>query len=306
MDPLLGDAIDALGYDGLPRDACRILQASKEKNPDACRPIAASSLRARCESYVAIIAGNPNLCPVNGSGKFAARDPVCLARASRDERMCAAASAGERARCRALVLGKKSECGSDEQCARQVDRYKSLLEKPTEKPALVSHMHVEVSDEKGAAVSSLDLDEVAAAGAVLRATPLGARISLGAPRTAAWQSPEAPSASPKLFLEVTMPANPHGATLAREASQKGGTTPHELSLGEHDLDLDLLIPKVGLLSAVLASDTKLDLRHVSVVEGDPVDFVLSTTLRDAPRTFRVKFEVQSFVREKIGPPERAP
>src|SRR6266542_6732339 len=82
MDPLLGDAIDALGYDGLPRDACRILQASKEKNQDACRPIVASSLRARCESYVAIIAGNANLCPMNGSGKFAARDPVCFARAS--------------------------------------------------------------------------------------------------------------------------------------------------------------------------------------------------------------------------------
>src|SRR5579859_5282351 len=97
MDPLLGDAIEALGYDALPRDACRILQAMKARNAEACRPIVASGLRARCESYVAIEVGKPNLCPVNGSGKFAARDAVCLARASRDERMCAAASAGERA-----------------------------------------------------------------------------------------------------------------------------------------------------------------------------------------------------------------
>ncbi len=281
MDPLLGDAIEALGYEGLPRDACRILQVSKDKNPDACRLIVASGLRARCESYVAIIAGNPNLCPANGSGKFTARDPVCLARASRDERMCAAASAGERARCRALVLGKKSECGADEACVRQVERYMRLLEKPAQKPALPMHLHVDVSDEKGAAVSSFDLDEVAAAGAVLRVTSLGTRISLGAPRTVAWPSPQDPLASPKLFLEMTMPPNPH-------------------------VDLDLSIPKVGLLSAILASDTKLDLRHFSAEQGDPLDFVLSTTLRDAPRTFRVKFDVQSFVREKSGAPQRAP
>jgi hypothetical protein len=282
MDPLLGDAIDALGYDSLPRDACRILQALRTQSAEPCRPIIASGLRARCESYVAIVAGKPNLCPINGSGKFAARDAVCLARASRDERMCAAVSAGERARCRALVLGKKSECGADESCARQVDRYKSLLEKPTEGPALPSHLHVEVVDDKGASgTSSFDLDDIAAAGAVLRATPLGNRIVLGSPKTSAWPASDAPSASPRLFFEVTMPSSPRQSTLAAR-----------------DLDLDLLVPKVGLLSAILAGETKIEVRQFSAEPTAPIDFVLTTTLRDAPRSFHVKLDVQTFVREK--------
>src|SRR5262249_3239300 len=50
VDPLLGDAIEALGYDTLTRDACRILQALKAKNTEACRPIASSALRNRCEA----------------------------------------------------------------------------------------------------------------------------------------------------------------------------------------------------------------------------------------------------------------
>jgi hypothetical protein len=291
MDPLLGDAIDALGYGGIVRDACRILLALKDKNIEACRPIVASGLRAKCESYVAIALGNPSLCPINGSGKFAARDTICLARASRDERMCAAASPGERARCRALVLGRRSECGADESCARQVDRYKSLLEKPEEGPPLPGHLHVDVSDEKGAPVNSFDLDAVAAAGAVLRVMPLGMRISLGTPKTAAWPAPDGPLTTPRLFLEVTMPST----------EQKPA-----ISLGPRDVDLDLLVPKVGLLSAVLANDTKLEVRHFSAEPKSPIEFVLSMTLHDAPRTFRVKFDVQSFVREKSGPTDRTP
>src|SRR5262249_3525706 len=144
-DPLIGDAIEALGYDALTRDACRVLQALKEKRSDACKPIVSSALRARCETYVAVLKGDPSACPSNGSGRLAARDPVCLARASRDERLCAAALVTERTRCRALVLGKKAECGQDEACVRQIERYKDLFEKPTSRPPLPAHLRIEVA-----------------------------------------------------------------------------------------------------------------------------------------------------------------
>jgi hypothetical protein len=123
-DPVIGDAIDALGYDTLTRDACRILQALKAKDAAPCKRILASALRARCESSVATLTGDLTLCPA--LGKLGARDPVCVARASRDERLCAAAAADERATCRALILGRASECAGNQGCIRQLERYWSL------------------------------------------------------------------------------------------------------------------------------------------------------------------------------------
>jgi hypothetical protein len=51
---VLADAVDALGYDTLVRDACRTLQARKAKDGDLCQPIIASSLRLRCGSQLAV------------------------------------------------------------------------------------------------------------------------------------------------------------------------------------------------------------------------------------------------------------
>ena len=62
-DPLLGDAMDALGYDTLTRDACRVLAALSAKSSEPCKPIVASPLRHRCESYVAVFTENPKACP---------------------------------------------------------------------------------------------------------------------------------------------------------------------------------------------------------------------------------------------------
>ena len=126
---MIGDAIDALGYDTLIGDACRVLEALKAKDARRCRPIAASSLRARCETNVAVLVGDPRLCPLTALGKGDARDPLCLARASRDERLCAAMISSERASCKAMVNGRADECHGDESCVRQVERWKWVLEK---------------------------------------------------------------------------------------------------------------------------------------------------------------------------------
>jgi hypothetical protein len=304
-DPLIGDAIDALGYDTLARDACRILQALKEKSPVACRPIASSALRARCESYVAIAAANPNLCPTNGGGGLAAREPVCLARASRDERLCAAAPVLERATCRALVLGQKAECGGDNSCVRQVERYRSLFEKPASHPALPAHLHVEVAPETSTpkqAATSFDLDDVAAAGAIVRVGAASTRIAVGSAKTPTWPEADSPDATPKAFLEVSVPAS---SIQGSAAGAKKNSPPPTLALGATDLRIDLLVPKVALLSALLASNATVELRQMSADPGAPIKLVLTTTLRDAPRTFRVKFDVETFVRERSAAPDTA-
>jgi hypothetical protein len=303
-DPLIGDAIDALGYDTLARDACRILQALKEKSPVACRPIASSALRARCESYLAVAAADPNLCPMNGSGRLAAREPVCLARASRDERLCAAAPVLERATCRALVLGKKAECG-DNSCVRQVERYRGLFEKPASHPALPAHLHVEVALETSTpeqAAKSFDLDDVAAAGAIVRVGAASTRIAVGSAKTPTWPEADSPDATPKAFLEVSVPAS---SIQGSAASAKKNSPPPTIALGATDVRIDLLVPNVALLSALLASNATVELRQMSADPGAPIKLVLTATLRDAPRTFRVKFDVETFVRERSTAPDTA-
>jgi hypothetical protein len=297
-DPLLGDAIDALGYDSLTRDACRILQALKAKTTDACKPIVASALRGRCESHVAVLTGDPSLCPAMNGGGLAAREPVCLARASRDERLCSAALATDRARCKALVLGRPGDCGRDPSCVRQVERYKSLLEKPSSHPAVATHLRIEVTEvsRSDAAATLLDIDEVAAGGAVVQLTDERVRLALGAPKSAAWLPAESPLASPRAFIEIAAPLDAVPG-LGNSKRKDAGAA---IELGPRDVRFDLLVPKVATLSAFTASERVLDIERLSTEPGGSIRFVLTSTLRDAPRVFRVKLDVETFVRERSG------
>jgi hypothetical protein len=135
------------------------------------------------------------------------------------------------------------------------------------------------------------VDDVAAAGAVVRVDAGGTRVLLGAAKTPLWPSPEALDATPKLFLEFSAPPTKKGAAVQ----------PSSAALGSGDLRLDLLVPKVALLSSVLASDAKVDVEQMSSDVGGPIKFVLESTLREAPRTFRVKLTVETFVRERASP-----
>jgi hypothetical protein len=307
-DPLIGDAIDSLGYDTLVRDACRILLALKDKNVAACKAIASSALKGRCETYAAVIAKDPNLCPLSGEGaRLATRDPTCLARANRDERLCAATLPSDRSRCRALVLGRTSECGQNPSCVREVDRNRSLIEKPENRPPIASRLHVEIAPDtpKGEERRSFDLDEVAAAGAALRVVGDKVRLSVGTPKNVSWPpSPNGPLASPRVFVELSLPSRSAEAS-ARGASRKKTASGSGVALGATDLRLDLLVPKIGLLSALTGAESKVEVRQLSTVVGEPIRFVLTVPLRDATNMFTVMLDVDTFVRERSGPVEPA-
>jgi hypothetical protein len=295
-DPVLADVVDALGYDTLVRDACRTLQALKARDGKLCEPIASSPVRQRCESQVAVLAGEPSLCPRLTGGMTGARDPVCLARASRDERLCAAAATGDRETCRALVFGRSNECGSDRACIRQVERFRSLLEKPARHTAFPARLHVELTGERGTSEhleASFDLDEIAAAGAIARSSGDKVRLLVGTPRSARWPTSESPQAKPQLFLALTVPAKGSSA-LASHADAEAG-----LLLGPTDLTLDLLVPKVGLLSGTLASDRRLVIEAGTLSAGSPLRLTLTAKVNDAPRVFRLKIDLESFVRDGV-------
>ncbi len=135
LDPLLGDALEAIGYDTFVRDACRVLDAARAKDPARCGAIDASSLRQRCESTVASVAGTPDACPwAVASRPELGRDAFCLAVASRDPRLCAASeSSAGRTTCEAIVRRDATGCGrlpgkaEAARCRRDVERWKGVV-----------------------------------------------------------------------------------------------------------------------------------------------------------------------------------
>ena len=80
IDPLVGDALDAIGYETFLRDACRMLDAMKAEDAKRCDAIDASSLRARCRARVAMVAGRADDCPLRSESEPAlGREPACVA-----------------------------------------------------------------------------------------------------------------------------------------------------------------------------------------------------------------------------------
>jgi hypothetical protein len=135
VDPLVGDAIEAIGYDTLVRDACRVLDAAKSRDPRRCESIDASTLRVRCQATVAEITGSADGCPFSIPGRFdLGREPASLALAAHDVRLCAAViETPARATCTAIAKHDPASCRSlplrsdQQRCARDEQRWRSVI-----------------------------------------------------------------------------------------------------------------------------------------------------------------------------------
>ena len=134
LDPLVGDAVDAIGYDTFLRDACRVLEAAKAKDAKKCDSIDASALRTRCRTVTAMVAGDADGCPLKAPSKpEIGRDATCVAAALRSPAMCAGAPKRDRASCEALVAHDGKKCDAlalDEDrasCARDAARFRAAL-----------------------------------------------------------------------------------------------------------------------------------------------------------------------------------
>jgi hypothetical protein len=135
LDPVLGDALEAIGYDTFLRDACRVVDATKANDVSRCASIDSSALAARCRATVAEVAGNPDACPWEiGDRPAVGRSPACLAVSIRDPRLCAGvADALERATCEAMLARDAGPCaklrghGAQARCARDAERWRGVL-----------------------------------------------------------------------------------------------------------------------------------------------------------------------------------
>jgi hypothetical protein len=139
IDPLLGDALRGIGYDTFVRDACRMLEAAKDRKRETCEKIDSSALRSRCQTWVAMIAQQPDQCPLVYEALPArGRQPSCIAIAGRDPRMCEGEPrSAPRSTCEAMATRDERKCDAllpndKASCRREHARWKNLLSAPLE------------------------------------------------------------------------------------------------------------------------------------------------------------------------------
>jgi hypothetical protein len=181
LDPVVGDAIQSIGYDTLLRDACRVLQSIKQKDATLCAAITATGLQHHCEAMVAMATQEADKCPWTAdSDKRSGRDATCLAVATHDPRICAADLAEHQPTCEALTTGDATRClhsleGDRRACERDLARDRSLLVERERQAhdATKPRAHFEVVGSSDASRSEVDLSSLVAGGAVVASLPAG-------------------------------------------------------------------------------------------------------------------------------------
>jgi hypothetical protein len=291
LDPLLGDALEAIGYDTFVRDACRVLEAAKAADAGRCDGIDASSLRQQCASTVAAVKGDADGCPwMVPSRPEGGRDAWCLAVASRDPRLCAAEETrAARVTCEATVRHDPAPCAKlpvradQARCRRDVDRWRNATPAPDAHLAALAaadgKLHVDGVDA-GAPLDT-SLAAILARGVVLLEQRDGVRFELG---------------SPSLAGTSFIAASPHTqATLSAQifAASDG----KRVSLDR----VELSVPNHSPLSTPLARSTieaKID--KLDHARGGALAVTLDGDLSDSTGTLHVHLEAATFVRDVVS------
>lgn len=293
LDPVIGDALLAIGYDTFLRDACRVLDAAKSGDRRRCASIEASTLRARCEAYVAMVRSDPDACPLDvATDRARGHDPTCVAAAARDARLCAGEVANKRAACEALVSGDEKRCAragaeaARRLCQRDAARWRSLLSGVSSGggPALTKPsgtLTLRPADAAAPARPPTDLALDVERGVVL-VRELGAlRLQVGSlEELGAVPRASSPVARPRLAFALRV----------------SGDAPADARI-EH---LELAIP--GALTVVVpAMRTTLKARvpQLTATRGGEVRVIVEGTAGVAPNVYEVNAEIATFVRDVL-------
>jgi len=311
LDPLVGDALGAIGYETFLRDACRLLEAAKDKKRETCDRIDSSALRSRCQSWVAMIAQTPDQCPMQFEGLVTrGRNASCVAVAAKDPRLCAGESRTvQRATCDALVTRDPAKCDPllpthRPLCQREVTRWKSVLAPPLEGLAKLPVVKgklslrgvtgtadpptpdVDISADfsRGAVVVTGRESTLTGAGATQRLrVELGTLIESEAARIAA-----SPQKKTRVGLATVLESSS-----AKDAKQSGSIQKLELELpGE-----------APIVSPPSSCDCKVTTARAAKERGGEIAIVVEGTVASAGKTYKMTLDLVTFVRDIV--PENA-
>ena len=286
-DPVVADALDAMGYDSFVGDACRSLRAMKEKTFAPCREVLASAVRDRCESNVAILVGDESLCPLRDRvAGVPEHDPTCLAGARRDVRPCAAFLGFQRAACEGFVARDVSRCGTDPRCRRHVTRWKSSLPVPKGEAPLPSGVELTLraldpTADAGVRDETHALVAEAEAGVLLVKRASGTQVLLGDVLPLAGSEVRA-----GFLIELPDTSRP-------KALLKGG---------KHKVTLRL--PPSTVLEAAPRAAIEVEITSLTEVPNTPVQLKLSVDVGERPNLRRAELTVRTWVRDVARPPAR--
>jgi hypothetical protein len=298
LDPLVSDAIRAIGYDTFLRDACRLLEAAKDKKPETCERVDSSALRMRCLSWVAMVAQTPDSCPLQFDGVVTrGRNVSCLAVAGKDPRLCAGEPRAQaRATCDALASRDEAKCdallvGERPACKREIARWRSLLSAPLsglpKLPAARGKLSVKGdSGTPDPATPTADLASEFARGGVVVTSRERARVELGMIGESE-TSRIAPSPNRRARL---------GIAVLMEPSSGAKDTPKPLLER-----LELEIPgEATMVYPAARCDCRITTARVDRTRGGEITLALTGTITQGPRSYKIELEVATFVRDVVA------
>ncbi len=298
LDPLVGDALGAIGYETFLRDACRLLEAAKDRKRETCDKIDSSALRARCQSWVAMISQTPDACPMQFEGIVTrGRNPSCVAIAAKDPRLCNGESRTvQRGTCEAMATRDPARCDAllpnqRPLCKREVARWRAVLAPPLEGLAKLPAPRGKLTI-RGAAgtpdppTTEVDLAQDFARGVVVVTARERMRVELGSVvESEAARIAASPQKRPRVGLALVLEP---GKTEPRPVLQK----------------LELELPgDAPVVSPPATCDCKITTARVSNVRGGEAGIALEGMLTSGGRSYTIGLDLSTFVRDVV--PESA-
>jgi hypothetical protein len=297
VDPLVGDALRAIGYDTFLRDACRLLEAAKDQKREKCDRIDSSALRLRCQSWVAMVAQTPESCPLQFDGvPTRGRNVTCLAVAGKDPRLCAGEPrTAVRAACEAMTTREEAPCNallpSDApSCKRELARWRSLLAQPLSGlPKLPgARGKLIVKGDTGTPdppTTDADLASELARGGVVVTSRERSRVELGMiGESETSRIAPSPNRRARLGLAVLLEPGPTPKDPPKPLLER----------------LELEIPgEATLVSPSARCDCKITTARVDRTRGGEIAFALSGTIALGTRSYKIDVDLATFVRDVV-------
>lgn len=298
LDPLVGDAIRAIGYDTFLRDACRLLEATKDKKRETCDRIDSSALRMRCQSWVAMVAQTPEACPLQFEGvPTRGRNVTCLAVAGRDARLCAGETRSVlRGTCDALASRDEAKCDAllptdSPSCKREITRWRSLLAAPLaglpKLPATRGKLTVKGdSGTPDPATPTADLASEFARGAVVVTARERARVELGMiGESETSRIAPSPNRRARLGIAVLLEPDPSPKDPPRPLLER----------------LELEIPgEATIVSPAAKCDCQITTARIDRTRGGELVLAMTGTLTQGSRSYKIDLDLATFVRDVVA------
>lgn len=299
IDPLLGDALRGIGYDTFVRDACRMLEAAKDRKRETCEKIDSSALRSRCQSWVGIIAQQADQCPLVYEALPArGRQPSCVAIAARDPRLCVGeARAAPRATCEAMAARDEQKCdgllpNDRASCRREHARWKNLLSAPLDGlgklPVVRAKMTIKGDGPTpDPATPEVDLAADFARGVVVVTLRDRARVEIGSlGESEAVRVAPSPNKRPRAGVAVLLDPPALGSKdAAKPVLQK----------------LEIEVPGEATLvyPGGAKCDCKVTTARIDKTRGGEVAIVVDATISLGTRGYEVTIDLATFVRDVV-------